>query len=57
MLKNGDIAGTLDRLMAVRHPIYSEANLTVLSRAAPHDEVVLEILSMLALFLQTSKAA
>jgi shikimate kinase len=36
------------RLMAVRHPIYGKADLTVESHEAPHDRVVAEILKALA---------
>jgi shikimate kinase len=48
LLQNTDPEGTMRRLMAVRHPIYGKADLTVESHEAPHDRVVAEILKALA---------
>jgi shikimate kinase len=45
MLKTEDPAATLKALMAERYPVYSEADVTVLSRDVPHETIVTEILS------------
>lgn len=44
LLQNGDIRGTLARLMEERYPVYAEADITVISSDVPHEEVVDEIL-------------
>lgn len=43
LLKNGDPRGTLERLMALRYPIYAEADLVVDSRDAPADRTAEEV--------------
>jgi shikimate kinase len=43
LLKNGDPRSTLERLMAVRYPIYAEADLVVDSRDAPADRTAEEV--------------
>ncbi|MBX3502453.1 MAG: shikimate kinase [Alphaproteobacteria bacterium] len=43
LLKNGDPRGTLERLMAVRYPVYAEADLVVDSRDAPADRTAEEV--------------
>jgi shikimate kinase len=43
LLKNGDPRGTLERLMALRYPIYAEADLVVDSRDAPADRTADEV--------------
>ncbi len=47
LLRSDDPAMTLANLLAAREPIYSEANLTVVSRDVPHELIVEEILSLL----------
>lgn len=47
LLQNGDIRGTLARLMEERYPVYAEADITVLTGEGPHDEVVRQILQAL----------
>jgi shikimate kinase len=48
LLKSGDPAQTLERLMAERDPFYAQADLTVSSRDVPHETIVAEIVSALA---------
>jgi shikimate kinase len=43
LLKNGDPRGTLERLMAIRYPIYAEADLTVDSLDAPADRTAEDV--------------
>ena len=43
LLKNGDPRGTLERLMALRYPIYAEADIVVDSRDAPADRTAEEV--------------
>jgi len=43
LLKNGDPAETLRRLIDERYPTYAEADITVESRDVPHDAIVDEI--------------
>lgn len=45
LLKNGDPAETLRRLIDERYPIYAEADITVESRDVPHDAIVDEIIA------------
>jgi shikimate kinase len=45
LLKTGDPADTLRRLIEVRYPIYAEADLIVESREVPHDTIVDEIVA------------
>lgn len=47
LLQNGDIRGTLARLMDERYPVYAEADITVISSEVPHEEVVAQILQRL----------
>jgi shikimate kinase len=51
LLQTGDPAATLRELLAVREPIYAQADLTVQSRDVPHDAVVAEIIERLTDFL------
>jgi shikimate kinase len=51
MLKTDNPAETLRDLIAVRYPVYAEADITVLSRDVPHETIVAEILSALAAWL------
>ena len=48
LLKDGNAAETLAKLMAQRYPVYAEADLTVLSRDVPHDSIVDDIAAGLA---------
>jgi shikimate kinase len=45
LLKSGDPAETLSRLMAQRYPIYAEADVMVLSRDVAHDTIVEDIVA------------
>jgi len=47
LLKGGDPAATLRRLMDLRYPIYAEADITVDSGDGPHELVVEEIVRRL----------
>jgi shikimate kinase len=47
LLANGDLRGTLDRLMRERYPVYAEAEFSVTSLDGPHEAVVEEILHVL----------
>jgi shikimate kinase len=48
LLNQGDPREILERLMAVRHPIYAEADLTIESLAAPSEMMVERVLAGLA---------
>jgi shikimate kinase len=48
LLKDGDPAVTLERLMAERDPFYALADLTIGSRDVPHESIVAEIVGMVA---------
>lgn len=48
LLNQGDPREVLERLIAVRHPIYAEADLTVDSLAAPAEAMVERVLDRLA---------
>ena len=56
LLKNGDPAATLERLMAERVPVSAQADLTVASRDIPHDAIVAEIVGLIAGKLSTARA-
>lgn len=47
LLANGDLRGTLERLMRERYPVYAEAEFAVTSLDGPHEAVVEEILQAL----------
>jgi len=51
MLQTADPAVTLRELLAAREPAYAQADLTVQSREVPHDAIVSEIMTLLAVFL------
>jgi shikimate kinase len=51
LLQNADPEGTMRQLMEKRHPVYALADLTVESHEAPHDRVVVEIMGVLAEWL------
>ncbi|WP_367182935.1 shikimate kinase [Ferrovibrio sp.] len=44
LLQNGDLRGTLQRLMQERYPVYAEADISVISADGPHEAVVEQIL-------------
>lgn len=48
LLKGGDPETVMRNLMALRYPVYAEADLTVESRDVPHDTIVAEIIEALA---------
>jgi shikimate kinase len=48
MLKTDNPEETLKRLIADRYPVYVQASATILSRDAPHEKIVEEILGELA---------
>jgi shikimate kinase len=54
MLQTADPAATLRELLAAREPAYALADLTVQSREVPHDAIVSEIMTLLAVFLNAS---
>ena len=54
MLQTADPAATLRDLLAVRAPVYAQADLTVQSREVPHDAIVTEIMTLLAAFLRAA---
>lgn len=56
LLQNGDIRGTLARLMQERYPVYAEADLTVMTGDGPHDNVVAQILEALPVAYRESIA-
>jgi shikimate kinase len=57
LLKTEDPAATLRRLMEQRYPVYGLADITVQSREVPHDKIVDEIVSALALRTGTTSNA
>ena len=48
LLKKGDPREILERLIAIRYPVYAEADIAVESLDGPHDQVVDAILAKLA---------
>ncbi len=54
MLQTADPAATLRELLAVRQPVYAQADITVQSREVPHEAIVTEMMAALAAFLKTS---
>lgn len=48
LLSSGDPEKIMRELMATRHPIYAEADITIESRDVPHDAVVTEVLDALS---------
>jgi shikimate kinase len=47
LLQNADPAGTVNRLLGEREPIYGTADLMILSRDVPHDKIVDECMEAL----------
>src|SRR5580658_4929327 len=56
MLQTADPAARLRALLAVREPVYAQADITVQSREGPHDVIVAEIMTALAAFLHAHEA-
>ncbi len=54
LLKADDPQAVLKRLMDERYPVYAEADLTVVSREASHDEVVEDVIAALASHVRPS---
>jgi shikimate kinase len=57
LLKTADPEATVDRLLAERNPIYSEANVHVQSRDVAHEIVMADILAALTRWLEANPAA
>ncbi len=49
LLKEGNPEATMQKLIELRYPIYAEADMTVESRDEPHDIIVNEIITRLAI--------
>lgn len=56
LLKSGDPEATIDRLLAVRNPIYAEANIHVQSRDVAHEIVMADILAALLAWVEAHPA-
>ncbi len=56
LLKNGDPRAILERLMAVRHPFYAEADITVDSVDGPPEAMVETVAAALAHYLEMRSA-
>jgi shikimate kinase len=56
MLQTADPAATLRELLALREPVYAQADITVQSREGPHDAIVAEIMTALVAFLNAPEA-
>jgi shikimate kinase len=52
MLQTANPAQTLRELLALRNPVYAQADIAVRSHEAPHDAIVAEIVAALAAFLK-----
>lgn len=48
LLANGDMRGTLEKLLAVRGPVYAQADMTLDSHDGPHGAVMDKIVAALA---------
>ena len=57
LLKTDDPRSVLERLLSERRPYYAEANLKFVSRDAPHEAVVDEILALLTSYLAVQEQA
>jgi shikimate kinase len=55
MLHTDDPTATLHQLLADRTPAYAQSDLTVQSREVPHEAIVSEIITALAVFLDTKR--
>ena len=56
LLQTADPAATLRELLVAREPVYAQADITVQSREVPHDAIVAEIMTVLAVFLNVPGA-
>jgi shikimate kinase len=57
LLKGGDPEQVLRDILAVREPIYAEADVTVISREVPHEIMIAETLEQLHSFLSAKDPA
>jgi shikimate kinase len=56
LLQTEDPEGTMRALMEVRHPVYAEADVVVMSRDVSHDRVVEEVMDALVAHLDPPPA-
>ena len=56
LLAGGDPRGILQRLMAERHPIYSQADIVVESRDGPHEQTVELVLGALDAYVEAQQS-
>lgn len=56
LLKTADPKGTLEKLIADRYPIYEEADVTVISRDVPQDNVAADVIGVLLDHIKTRQA-
>ena len=56
LLKTADPKGTLEKLIADRYPLYGEADITVISRDVPQDQVAGDVIGALLDHLKTKQA-
>jgi shikimate kinase len=56
LLKTADPKGTLEKLIADRYPLYGEADVTVLSRDVPQDNVAADVVSAVLDHLRKEEA-
>jgi len=57
LLKTANPRETLQSLIDARYPIYAEADVTVVSRDVPQDQVATEVIDALFAYVQTEKRA
>jgi shikimate kinase len=55
LLKTADPEKTLQDLMALRYPLYAEADMMVVSRDGPHEVLIAEMLSVIESYLCPSR--
>ena len=56
LLKTADPRATLQKLIDERYPIYAEADVTVVSRDVPHDQVATDVIDALLAYLGSNTA-
>lgn len=56
LLKTADPRATMQRLMSERYPLYAEADITVESNGGPHEAIVQQILTGIALIIEKMQA-
>jgi len=56
LLAGGDPHGTLQRLMAERHPFYAQADVVVESKDGPHEQTVESVLDALGAYLEAQRS-